>query len=299
MIKDQLSWEEFLKNSPKNKKINKIEPFNRLIAHSKNFFIISGYGAFTKGYLVVITKDYLPSFGLMESKDLYELNFIIKICQKSIEDEYNRKTVMFEHGMCACVGGLDRAHLHLMSISVNSDNNSLKTAIERSLFNRKAGIKSISLKGHKLQNIHDINQLYDEAIKDEKNYQIEGKLLKLRDIKNLKNEDWPIITYNHISKGGHYVFFRSDNDDSSFLTTNNFQTQLGREIVYNNELEVDENFKKEMVKLNKNEFVNTWQWQNFMFEENIIETIEKSKKNLKNFENLYNDKYKEFELKVL
>ena len=42
MIKDQLSWEEFLKNSPKNKKINKVEPFNRLIAHSKNLFVISG-----------------------------------------------------------------------------------------------------------------------------------------------------------------------------------------------------------------------------------------------------------------
>ena len=95
------------------------------------------------------------------------------------------------------------------------------------------------------------------------------------------------------------MFFRSDNFDTSFLTTNNFQTQLGREIVYNNELEVDENFKKEMVKLNKNEFVNTWQWQNFMFEENIIETIEKGKKNLKNFENLYQEEYKKFGLEVL
>ena len=33
MIKDQLSWRNFLK-VPKNKKINKVEPFNRLIAHS-------------------------------------------------------------------------------------------------------------------------------------------------------------------------------------------------------------------------------------------------------------------------
>ena len=45
-----------------------------------------------------------------------------------------------------------------------------------------------------------------------------------------------------------------------------------------------------MVKLNKNEFVNTWQWQNFMFEENI-ETIEKGKKS-KEFENLYQEEYK-------
>ena len=87
MIKDQLSWEEFLKNSPKNLKIDKVKPFNRLIAHSKNLFIISGYGAFTKGYLIIITKDYLPSFGLIENKNLDELNFVIKICQKSIEDE--------------------------------------------------------------------------------------------------------------------------------------------------------------------------------------------------------------------
>ena len=60
MIKDQLSWEEF-QNSPKNKKINKVEPFNRLIAHSKiyrrNFWI----RCTISGYLIVITKDYLPS----------------------------------------------------------------------------------------------------------------------------------------------------------------------------------------------------------------------------------------------
>ena len=79
MIKDQLSWEEFLKKSLKNKKINKVEPFNRLIAHSKNLFVISGYGAFTQGYLIIITKDYLPSFGLIEDDQIEELNFMIKI----------------------------------------------------------------------------------------------------------------------------------------------------------------------------------------------------------------------------
>ncbi len=299
MIKDQLSWEEFIKNSPKNKKITKVKSFNRLIAHSKNLFVISGYGAFTKGYLIVITKDYLPSFGLIDKKNLDELNFIIKICKKSIDTEYYRKTVMFEHGMCACVGGLDRAHLHLMSINNKSDNNTIKIAIEKSLFNRKAGIKSITLDGHKLQNIHDINQLYHEATKDNKNYQIEGELLKLNGIQNLHHKEWPMITFKHISKGGHYVLFKSEYDESSFLTTNNFQTQLGREIVYYNELEVDENFKLEMAKLNKNEFINTWQWQNFMFEENIIETIEKGKKNFKSFENIFQDEYKKFELEVI
>ena len=39
-ISDQLSWKEFLKQSKKNIKVKTVEPFNRLIAHSKNFFLI-------------------------------------------------------------------------------------------------------------------------------------------------------------------------------------------------------------------------------------------------------------------
>ena len=71
IIKDQLSWEEFyrvskgLKSNPK-----KVTAFNRLIAHSKNFFIISGYGAFTPGYTLIITKDFIPSYGLVENTKL-------------------------------------------------------------------------------------------------------------------------------------------------------------------------------------------------------------------------------------
>ena len=43
-------------------------------------------------------------------------------------------------------------------------------------------------------------------------------------------------------KGGHYVYFNSSFQNYSFLTTHNFQTQMGREIVYNNE--ENKNFKK-------------------------------------------------------
>ena len=37
-LKDQLSWEEFKKQSSNLKTLKKISEFNRLIAHSKNFF---------------------------------------------------------------------------------------------------------------------------------------------------------------------------------------------------------------------------------------------------------------------
>ena len=78
-LKDQLSWTEFLKESSKEKNITEVKPFNRLIAHSKNLFIIAGYGAFTKGYVLIITKDFVPSFGLIKNEIIEELNFLIKL----------------------------------------------------------------------------------------------------------------------------------------------------------------------------------------------------------------------------
>ncbi len=299
MIKDQLSWEEFLKKTPKNKKIKEINEFNRLIAHTKNLFVISGYGAFTKGYLVIITKELLPSYGLINDEIKKELDFLIKICRDFISKTYSRKSTIFEHGMCACVGGLDRAHLHIMSINNNSTEKTLKSSINQALFNRKAGIRSIKFKKYKLENLHDINQLYEEAVRNINEYQIEGKLLEIKDIRNLEYKNWPKITLNHIRKGGHYVYFESDFENASFLTTNNFQTQLGREIVYINENFIDDKFKKAMTNINKNNFVNTWQWQNYMFEENIVETLHDAKEYFRSYiKNDYN-KLDNFELEVI
>ena len=54
---DQLSWEDFYNKSKKRLSIpNKINDFNRLIAHTKNFFVISGYGAFTLVILLLLPK---------------------------------------------------------------------------------------------------------------------------------------------------------------------------------------------------------------------------------------------------
>ena len=67
------------------------------------FFIISAYGAFTPGYLLIISKDFIPSYGLIKESDLRELNFIIKLIKEIINQELSRNSVVFEHGMCACV----------------------------------------------------------------------------------------------------------------------------------------------------------------------------------------------------
>ncbi len=252
IIEDQLSWENFYKYS-KNLKSDpvKITPFNRLIAHSENFFIISGYGAFTPGYLLVITKDFIPSYGLVEKKKLDELKFIISLIKKINYESFKRSSVIFEHGMCACIGGLDRAHLHIMTLAPETNQSSLTKSIDMALYNRKAGIKYVEYKNFKLENIHDINHFYESYNKKEQDFKIFGKILKLEDLKNLSFEKWPLVTINHINKGGHYVFFKSNYKNASFLTTKNFQTQFGREVVFLNELNLNSKFKKQVNSIKK------------------------------------------------
>ncbi len=300
-LKDQLSWTEFLKESTKEKIITEVKPFNRLIAHSKNLFVIAGYGAFTKGYVLIITKDFVPSFGLIKKEVNEELHFLIKLLKFYIKKKYSRSITVFEHGMCACIGGLDRAHIHIMSVDKNSNEDSLKRSIEKVLYKRKVGIKYIKFGDYKLENIHDINQFMDEeGDKNNIDYKIEGKLSKIEDIKNLDANKWPFVTLDHINKGGHYVYFGTDYPNSSFLTIKNFQTQFGRQVVFENELELCEKFRQKIDNITKkNPLIESWKWQSYIFEDNIIETVNESRKDLKSLNGEYEKEFKKFEFKVI
>jgi diadenosine tetraphosphate (Ap4A) HIT family hydrolase len=295
---DQLSWTEFLKNSQERRgPLRTVEKYNRLIIHSKNFFVISGYGAFTPGYMLIVTKKLIPSYGLIESEQKNELDFLILQLQNLIKNNFKRKSVVFEHGMCACVGGLDRAHLHVMSISSKTNDVSLKKAINETLYSRKAGIEHILYNNYKLENLHDINQIYETIDKNNStaNIEVVGKIYKLNNIKNLDEKKWPLITMDHIMKGGHYVYFKSDYSNASFLTTNNFQTQFGREVVFNNENNLDSNFSS---KFNIDNSDHLWKWQNLMCEENILETIKIAKNGFKELKANNIKKYERYNIKV-
>ena len=237
----------------------------------------------------------------MEKENLEELNFMIEISKTVIKKKYNRNSVIFEHGMCACIGGLDRAHLHIMSIANESSADSLTNAINITLYDRKAGIEYIKYKDYKLENLHDINQLFDDKENFKNNdVQIVGEILDIKKIKDLPEKEWPKVTFEHINKGGHYVYFKSDFEDASFLTTHNFQTQFGRQVVYNNEKELNKSFKDEVVNLQKdNSFLEVWKWQNCMFNENILDTIIKTKSGLNNLKSEFEEKFKKFDVQII
>mgnify|MGYP001301828602 CR=1 FL=1 len=273
-IKDALAWELFLDGSKKRDTYppKQIDLVNRLVCHTKNFFVIGAIGAFVPGYLMIVSKKLISSYALLEEIELKEFYWLIQHVSKSIEKTYKKKVLLFEHGMCACVGGLDRAHLHLMPIDETSDDNDIMEAVNRVLSNRKAGINFVEFNNHKFENIHDINQIIQTA--EKKDYKIDGKLLKFNDLQNLDVNEWPASALNHVKKGGHYIFFKSDKKNSSFLTTQNFQTQFGREVVYEIIKFKNASFKEKIEKiLKENPYSNIWRWQEFFFKENIYKTM--------------------------
>ena len=61
LINDQLSWNKFFDESRKRKIYppKTLELFNRLVAHTNNFFVIAAIGAFAPGYLMIVTKEFI------------------------------------------------------------------------------------------------------------------------------------------------------------------------------------------------------------------------------------------------
>ena len=97
-IEDVLSWERFFNESKKRNFYppKEIEMFNRLVLHTNNFFVIAAIGAFTPGYLMLVTKKLLPSFSLIDDEQLNELKWLIKVTSNAIKETYNREVVSFE-----------------------------------------------------------------------------------------------------------------------------------------------------------------------------------------------------------
>jgi len=275
IIKDVLSWEKFNEETLKEEIYppQKIGLYNRLVASTDNFFVIAAIGAFVPGYVMIVAKKLISSLALIEDNQLEELKWLIKTMSLAVSDAYNKKIAMFEHGMCACIGGLDRAHLHIMPISKSVNDDTIKECINAVLLKRRAGITSVEVDGYKFENIHDITEIMNGS--EDSSYKINGKQLYYEDIKeNLDINDWPFSTRPLVLKGGHYVFFKTSSLSSSLLTNKNFQTQFGREIAFEIEKKVNATIIEMSQRiLEKNNYANIWKWQEFAFKENIYKTM--------------------------
>ena len=272
-IEDQLSYDIFDRGRIKNiENLKEINSSNRMVAETDNYFIIVGYGAFLKGYFLIITKNSLPSFGHINKKNFNELKYCYNFISSLIKEEYKSDVIKFEHGMCSCAGGLDHAHLHVMQfpkkitkkIFINNFNNVLKK--------RAIGVDEIEFNSNRFTNPHDIATLmfYDNKYKI-----IKGKLLTYEEI-NISNKykNYPLSQNNIVKKNKQYIYINSELNKFNFLTRHHLGTQFGRELVFDCHYNTNNKFKNyidELSRSNREKLL--WKWQDFYFSENIKNSI--------------------------
>ena len=84
------------------------------------------------------------------------------------------------------------------------------------------------------------------------------------------------------------------------MTTHNFNTQFGRQVVFNNEKKLSNDFNSTVTKIQKdNKYLEVWKWQNCMFKNNIIDTIIKSKDALRDLKKNYLDEFKKYNFEII
>lgn len=284
MSQDILKWEKFYQHSNLNyiKIPNKISKYNRLLLHTNNFFLIAGYGSFNEGYILLLPKKLISSFAQLDNKLIKEFNWLRFKTKKILKKIYNDSEIaMFEHGMCACLGGLDRAHLHFMPYKkINSKN--IIYSINKTLKKRNIGNIEIKFADHILKNPADIDYFFKNKSTNKKLYKVSGRIFKLKDIlSNIKPDNYPSNLVKNLNLKP-YIYFNVDNLKSSFITFNDISTQFGREILFNidygKKINLIKFLKKNNIKYNENH--NYWKWQEFNFDHKIRETIVKFAKHM-------------------
>ena len=270
-IVDVLAWNLFKAGADKRKNVMPIKCGldNRLIASTKNFFVVGGLGAFTPGYYLIITKNFYGSFAQLTDEEIIEYKWLVSVLNNSLDKNYKQYSTIFEHGMCSCAGGLDHAHVHMMPVPKDVDNSEIIQIIEKVLKKRSAGIEKIKFNNHTFDNVHDISTI----INFNDNYEIlEGKLLKFEDLKNY-DEDFEKIRPLLLAEE-QYINFKVPAKNFLFCTTHYLGTQFGREVVSEISLNFDKKLKEYFSSLNRsNPTKLIWRWQDYNFEKNILQTM--------------------------
>ena len=291
LTEDVLAWRLFLKGAQKRKfkMPTKSTLDNRLIISTDNFFIIAGFGAFIPGYVLVITKNLYTSFAQLTDKEMEEYSWLVDAIKQSIKKNYDSDTVLFEHGMCSCAGGLDHAHVHMMPIPNKFDKNEINQILNKILKKRAAGINKIEFNNNTLDNIHDISTIINFS----ENFKItDGRLLKSEDLNNFS------LDFEKIRKKlllqEQYIYFKILSNSFGFCTKHHLGTQFGREIIYEIFFQHNNQYKNNFNELNRsNPTKLVWRWQDYMFEKNILITMKDLSDYLKN-----NNISKKFKLKI-
>lgn len=239
---ERLSWPRFLSGAYQDE----------LICTTDNFFVISGYGAFVPGYILIVAKQPYRSLSVLNDSNYHELKWLTELMTRLVSKCYGKPVALFEHGMCGCTDS-DNAHLHIFPISCQVTAEDVKAAIDRVLDNRGIGITD------------EIDQALRRPFRSAKSNQ---EVWTFEHMPKLSIDSYP----QQCRTLHNYIYFRTPFSDASFLTDANFGSQVGREIVFELENKCNIELKEMNPRFENNQGKLLWRWQDFMFEENVLKT---------------------------
>lgn len=95
--------------------------YRYILKETEHFLVIPPAGSFVPGYLEIIPKEHVPSFGQLSSKLDEELTCLCILVEDWIKKYYSKYVIYFEHGSVNFKnrGGStsDHAHLHIVPVT--------------------------------------------------------------------------------------------------------------------------------------------------------------------------------------
>lgn len=241
---------------------------DKIIAHTKSFFVTAGLGSFVPGYVLIAPKKEYASISAAISTDetRSELRYLVRFLQLFISSAFGKRSLVFEHGMCGCLG-TELSHLHISPISNGISSDDLVNAINRTLTKRLIGITGIEIGECVLDHPHDIRHfIVDGKV-------TKGKLLGqqklLADIRTHNPLKFQEGAASIVQKGGKYVYFKTPDKTSSFLTEVELGSQFARQVVFEAELSHSQDFLSQLGE----ERESSWNWRVYSGISNMITTI--------------------------
>ncbi len=96
-----------------------------LLRETQNFVVMPGIGSLADGYLLVVPRQHVLSFGYVPEHCDGELNDLLSMLVRWLQRRYSPAVVCFEHGAASFTarGGscTDHAHLHITPVSASVD----------------------------------------------------------------------------------------------------------------------------------------------------------------------------------
>lgn len=108
---------------------------DRILFQTANWVVMPTLGCFVNGYLLIVSKEHIPSISFCSDIMLDELEFLIQDIRKINCKLYHSDSVLFEHGMVSVEerGGccVDHAHVHILPFNEEIDAEICKNAAEK------------------------------------------------------------------------------------------------------------------------------------------------------------------------